>query len=46
MTEKIDVIGPNAHPFYKWARDNYEKMQFQMNFQKYKKMAKLLKLFQ
>ncbi len=25
MTEKIDVIGPNAHPFYKWARDNYGK---------------------
>ena len=23
MTEKIDVIGPNAHPFFKWARKNY-----------------------
>ena len=23
MTEKIDVIGKNAHPFYKWAKDNY-----------------------
>ena len=23
MTEKIDVIGPNAHPFYKWAKDTY-----------------------
>ena len=20
MTEKIDVIGTNAHPFYKWAK--------------------------
>tara|TARA_B100001564_G_C20602607_1_gene653487 strand:+ start:420 stop:956 length:537 start_codon:yes stop_codon:yes gene_type:complete len=25
MTEKINVIGPNAHPFYKWARENYGK---------------------
>ena len=25
MTEKIDVIGNNAHPFYKWAKDNYGK---------------------
>ena len=25
MTEKIDVIGKNAHPFYKWARENYGK---------------------
>ena len=23
MTEKINVIGANAHPFYKWARQNY-----------------------
>ena len=25
MTEKIDVIGNNAHPFYKWAKENYGK---------------------
>ena len=23
MTEKIDVIGKNAHPFYKWAKNNH-----------------------
>ena len=23
MTEKMDVIGKNAHPFYKWAKDNH-----------------------
>ena len=23
MTEKIDVLGRNAHPFFKWARENY-----------------------
>ena len=23
MTEKISVIGNNAHPFYKWARKDY-----------------------
>ena len=23
MTEKIDVIGTNAHPFYKWAKKNH-----------------------
>ena len=23
MTEKIDVIGKNAHPFFKWAKENY-----------------------
>jgi len=23
MTEKIDVIGSNAHPFYKWAKKNH-----------------------
>ena len=23
MTEKINVIGTNAHPFYKWARDDF-----------------------
>ena len=25
MTEKTDVIGNNAHPFYKWAKDNFGK---------------------
>ena len=25
MTEKVSVKGKNAHPFYKWARDNYGK---------------------
>ena len=25
LTEKINVIGDNSHPFYKWARDNYGK---------------------
>jgi len=25
MTEKTAVKGENAHPFYKWARDNYGK---------------------
>ena len=23
MTEKVDVLGKNAHPFYKWAKDNH-----------------------
>ena len=23
MTEKIDVIGANSHPFYKWAKSDY-----------------------
>ena len=23
MTEKADVIGKDAHPFYKWAKDNH-----------------------
>ena len=23
MTEKIDVVGSNSHPFYKWARKNF-----------------------
>ena len=23
MTEKINVIGTNSHPFYKWAKDDY-----------------------
>ena len=23
LTEKVDVIGENAHPFYKWAKKNY-----------------------
>ena len=25
MTEKINVLGSNAHPFYKWAKENYGK---------------------
>ena len=25
MTEKINVLGENAHPFYKWAKDNFGK---------------------
>ena len=25
MTEKIDVIGNNAHPFFKWAKNNHGK---------------------
>ena len=25
MTEKIDVIGKNAHPFFVWAKENYGK---------------------
>ena len=25
MTEKIDVIGNNAHPFFKWAKENHGK---------------------
>ena len=23
MTEKVDVIGKNAHPFYLWAKKNH-----------------------
>ena len=23
MTEKINVIGKNSHPFFKWAREDY-----------------------
>ena len=23
MTEKVNVIGNKAHPFYKWAKDNH-----------------------
>ena len=23
MTEKVNVIGANSHPFYKWAKDDY-----------------------
>ena len=23
MTEKVSVKGENAHPFYKWAKDNH-----------------------
>ena len=23
LTEKINVVGKNAHPFYKWAKENY-----------------------
>ena len=25
MTEKINVLGKDAHPFYKWAKDNFGK---------------------
>ena len=25
MTEKISVLGTNAHPFYKWAKENFGK---------------------
>jgi glutathione peroxidase len=25
MTEKVSVKGENAHPFYKWARENHGK---------------------
>ena len=25
LTDKINVLGKNAHPFYKWARENYGK---------------------
>jgi len=25
MTEKVDVIGNNAHPFFKWAKENHGK---------------------
>ena len=25
LTEKINVLGKNAHPFYKWAKENYGK---------------------
>ena len=25
ITEKISVLGENAHPFYKWAKDNFGK---------------------
>ena len=25
MTEKINVLGENAHPFYKWAKENHGK---------------------
>ena len=25
MTEKIDVIGKNAHPFFNWAKENHGK---------------------
>jgi glutathione peroxidase len=23
MTEKINVLGKNAHPFYQWAKSNF-----------------------
>ena len=23
MSEKVDVIGSNAHPFFKWAKKNH-----------------------
>ena len=25
ITEKVSVLGKNAHPFYKWAKENYGK---------------------
>ena len=25
MTQKINVLGENAHPFYKWAKENHGK---------------------
>ena len=25
MTEKVSVKGKNAHPFYKWAKENHGK---------------------
>ena len=25
MTEKINVVGSNSHPFFKWAKENYGK---------------------
>ena len=36
MSEKTDVIGSNAHPFYKWAKSDYgigaaPKMEFPQN---------------
>ena len=34
MTEKIDVIGKNAHPFYKWAKDTYGIGASKWNFHK------------
>ena len=28
MSEKTDVVGENAHPFFKWAKKNYGYQQF------------------
>ena len=33
MSEKVDVIGNNAHPFFKWAKDNHGKVS-KWNFHK------------
>ena len=38
ITEKINVLGKNAHPFYKWAKENYGKGAIpKWNFHKIKK---------
>ena len=29
MTEKMDVIGTNAHPFFKWAKKHMVLVQYQ-----------------
>ena len=29
MTEKINVIGNNSHPFYKWAKKTMVSVQYQ-----------------
>ncbi len=36
LTEKVGVTGPNAHPFYKWARETGgQKLAPRWNFHKY-----------
>ncbi len=36
MTEKVDVVGGNAHPFYKWAKETLgEQKAPKWNFHKY-----------
>jgi glutathione peroxidase len=35
LTAKVDVKGPNAHPFYKWAAAERPKETPQWNFHKY-----------